>query len=389
MANDMTRRDVMKTGLAAAVLGAAGTFDWVLPALAQGEVVVPFTDSHQNFNPTPGPDRRLFDTRTLSGPFTPKDQFFTTQHYGHPEIDPAAFRLKVGGLVNNSLQLSLDDLRKMGNTELIAGFECSGNRRPIQGLIGNGRWTGVPLKTVLDKAGLKADAQEIVFFGADRGKENVVFRGNNFDVEQQYGRSLPRARALASEPAPFLAYALNGEPLTKHQGSPLRLIVPGWYGAPNVKWLSEIVAQNEPYMGKFQTHWYRTLKGEMINGEMKWVETGITHLNLKSFVARVTKNGSAHKATVIVLNDGTPIKSVEVKVDDGQWMAAKPDPATTAKYGWKLYHFDWANAAPGEHTIVSRVTDATGKVQPTEQDLANKKTFLEDNSQHPRKIAIS
>jgi DMSO/TMAO reductase YedYZ molybdopterin-dependent catalytic subunit len=387
--NEMTRRDVMKSGLAAAVLGAAGTFDWVLPALAQGEVVVPFTDSHQNFNPNPAPDRRLFDTRALSGPFTPKDQFFTTQHYGHPEIDPAAFRLKVSGLVNSSLTLSLDDLRKMGNTELIAGFECSGNRRPVQGLIGNGRWTGVPLKTVLDKAGLKADAQEIVFFGADRGKEAVTFRGNNFDVEQQYGRSLPRARALASEPAPFLAYALNGEPLTRHQGAPLRLIVPGWYGAPNVKWLSEIVVQQDPYLGKFQTHWYRTLKGEMINGEMKWVETGITHLNLKSFVARVTKNGNAHKATVIVLNDGTPIRTVEVKVDDGQWMAAKADPATTAKYGWKLYHFDWANAAPGEHTIVSRVTDATGKVQPTEQDLANKKTFLEDNSQHPRKIMVS
>jgi DMSO/TMAO reductase YedYZ molybdopterin-dependent catalytic subunit len=389
VANEMTRRDVMKSGLAAAVLGAAGTFDWVLPALAQGEVVVPFTDSHQNFNPNPAPDRRLFDTRTLSSAFTPKDQFFTTQHYGHPEIDPVAFRLKVSGLVNSTLTLSLDDLRKMGNTELIAGFECSGNRRPVQGLIGNGRWTGVPLKTVLDKAGLKTDAQEIVFFGADRGKEAVTFRGNNFDVEQQYGRSLPRARALASEPAPFLAYALNGEPLTRHQGSPLRLIVPGWYGAPNVKWLSEIVAQQDPYMGKFQTHWYRTLKGEMINGEMKWVETGITHLNLKSFVARVTKNGNAHKATVIALNDGTPIKNVEVKVDDGQWMAAKADPATTAKYGWKLYHFDWANATPGEHTIVSRVTDATGKVQPTEQDLANKKTFLEDNSQHPRKITIS
>jgi DMSO/TMAO reductase YedYZ molybdopterin-dependent catalytic subunit len=385
----MTRRDVMKTGLAAAALGAAANFDWILPALAQGEVVVPFSDSHQNFNPNPAPDRRLFDTRQLNSVFTPKEQFFTTQHYGHPEIDPAAFRLKVGGLVNNTLQLSLDDLRKMGNTELIAGFECSGNRRPLQGLIGNGRWTGVPLKTVLDKAGLKADAQEIVFFGADRGKETVAFRGNNFDVEQQYGRSLPRARALASEPAPFLAYALNGEPLTKHQGAPLRLIVPGWYGAPNVKWLSEIVTQNEPYMGKFQTHWYRTLKGEMINGEMKWVETGITHLNLKSFVARVTKNGTAHKATVVVLNDGTPIKSVEVKVDEGQWMAAKADPQTTAKYGWKLYHFDWANATPGEHTIVSRVTDATGRVQPTEQDLANKKTFLEDNSQHPRKIMIS
>ncbi|MGE0863066.1 MAG: molybdopterin-dependent oxidoreductase [Vicinamibacterales bacterium] len=385
----MNRRDVMKTGLAVAALGAASSFDWVLPALAQGEVLVPFSDSHQTFNANPAIDRRLFDTRALSGAFTPKDQFFTTQHYGHPEVDAAAYRLKVGGLVNSPKSFSIDEVRKLGSTELIAGFECSGNRRPLQGLIGNGRWTGVPLKTVLDAAGLTADAHEIVFFGADRGKETVAFRGTNFEVEQQYGRSMPRARALASDPAPFLAYALNGEPLTKHQGAPLRLIVPGWYGAPNVKWLSEIVAQSEPYMGKFQTHWYRTLKGEMINGEMKWVETGITHLNLKSFVARVTKNGSAHKLTTIVLNDGTPIKSVEVKIDDGPWQMATADPSTTAKYGWKLYNYTWNGATAGEHTVISRVTDANGKVQPTEADLANKKTFLEDNSQHPRKIMIS
>ncbi|MDP2322198.1 MAG: molybdopterin-dependent oxidoreductase [Acidobacteriota bacterium] len=387
--SEMNRRDVMKTGLAVAALGAASSFDWVLPALAQGETVVPFTDFPPTFNPAPSVDRRLFDTRTLSGAYTPKDQFFTTQHYGHPEIDAAAYRLKVGGEVNAPKSLSLDEIRKMGSTELIAGFECSGNRRPVQGLIGNGRWTGVPLKTVLDAAGLKADAHEIVFFGADRGKETVAFRGTNFEVEQQYGRSLPRARALASDPAPFLAYALNGEPLTKHQGAPLRLIVPGWYGAPNVKWLSEIVAQSDPYMGKFQTHWYRTLKGEMINGEMKWVETGITHHNLKSFVARVTKTGNAHKLTTIVLNDGTPIKSVEVKIDDGPWHAATADPSTTAKYGWKLYNYTWNGASAGEHTVISRVTDATGKVQPTEADLANKKTFLEDNSQHPRKVMVT
>ena len=383
----MTRRDVMKTSLAVAALGAAGNFEWILPALAQGETMVPFSDSHQNFNPNPAVDRRLFDTRALSGPFTPKDQFFTTQHYGHPEVDAATFKLKVGGLVNSALALSLDDLRKMGNTELIAGFECSGNRRPVQGLIGNGRWTGVPLKTVLDKAGLKPDAREIVFFGADRGKESVNFRGTNYDVEQQYGRSIQRDRALS--PEPFLTWALNGEPLTKHQGAPLRLIMPGWYGAPNVKWLAEINAQADPYLGKFQANWYRTLRGEVINGEMKWVETAITHQQLKSFVARVTKNGADHKLTTIVLNDGTPIKSVEVKIDDGPWQMATADPSTTAKYGWKLYNYAWKGATAGEHTLVSRVTDANGKVQPTAEDLEVKKTFLEDNSQHPRKVMIA
>ena len=166
----------------------------------------------------------------------------------------------------------------MGSAELIAGFECSGNRRPIQGLIGNGRWTGVPLKAVLDKAGLKPNAREIVFFGADRGKEAVNFRGTNFDVEQQYGRSIQRDQALSADRAPFLAYALNGEPLTKHQGAPLRLIMPGWYGAPNVKWVSDIFVQEEPYLGKFQANWYRTLRGEMINGEVKWVEKAVSHL---------------------------------------------------------------------------------------------------------------
>jgi DMSO/TMAO reductase YedYZ molybdopterin-dependent catalytic subunit len=388
--DNMTRRDMMKTGLAAAVAGAAADFEWVLPALAQGEVMVPFTDSHVNppFNANPAPDRRLFDTRTLSSAFTPKDQFFTTQHYGHPEVDPVAFRLKVGGLVNTPLTLSLDDLKKMGSAELINGFECSGNRRPVQGLIGNGRWTGVPLKTVLDKAGLKSNAREIVFFGADRGKESVNFRGTNYDVEQQYGRSIQRDQALSADRAPFLAYALNGDPLTKHQGAPLRLIMPGWYGAPNVKWLSDIFVQEEPYLGKFQANWYRTLRGEMINGEVKWVEKAVSHLQLKSFVARVTKNGADHKITAIVLNDGTPIKTVEVKVDDGPWQAATADAATTAKYGWKLYHYTWKNAPAGEHTLVSRVTDANGMVQPTSEEIESKKTFLEDNSQHPRKVMI-
>jgi DMSO/TMAO reductase YedYZ molybdopterin-dependent catalytic subunit len=381
-----TRRDVMKAGLGAAVLGTAANVDWALPVLAQGETTVPFTDFPPTFNPNPAPDRRVFDTRTLSGPFTPKDQFFTIQHYGHPAIDPVAFRLKISGLVRTLTHLSLDDLRRLGGAELVAGFECSGNRRPVQGLVGNGRWTGVPLRTVLERAGVRREAREIVFFGADRGKETVNFRGTNFEVEQQYGRSIPRDLALS--PEPFLAWALNGEPLTTHQGAPLRLIMPGWYGAPNVKWLSEIHAQADPYLGKFQASWYRTLKGETINGEMKWVETAITHLQLKSFVARVTRAGDTHTITTIVLNDGTPIKSVEIKIDDGPWQAARPDPATTARYGWKLYTFAWNGAAAGEHTLVSRVTDATGRVQPTLEELAVKKTFLEDNSQHPRTVVI-
>jgi hypothetical protein len=93
--------------------------------------------------------------------------------------------------------------------------------------------------------------------------------------------------------------------------------------------------------------------------------------------------------TGVVLNDGTPIRSVEVKVDDGPWQAATMDPSTKEKYGWKLFTYTWNGATPGAHTIVSRVTDTTGKVQPTEQELENKKSFLEQNSQAPRKVMIS
>jgi len=387
MTNQRSRREILTGGLAVAGLGVLGIPEWALPALAQGETVVPFTDVPENVRWETPPDRRLLDVSTIEGPFTPKDKFATTQHYGHPVVDPATFKLKVSGLVDRPKQLSLDDLKKLGTTELVAGFECSGNRGPIQGLCGNGRWTGVPLKAVLDAAGVKAATREFVFFGADHGEEEVEWRTQKYKVDYQFGRSLNREQALSG--TPFLAWALNGEPLTRHQGSPLRLLVPGWYGVSNVKWLAQIHLQEEAYLGKYQARWYRTFRGEMIDGEMRWNETAISHMQLKSFVARVAKNGSAYKVTGVILNDGTPIRSVEVKVDDGPWQAATMDPSTKEKYGWKLFTYTWNGATPGDHTIVSRVTDTTGKVQPTEQELESKKSFLEQNSQAPRKLKIA
>ena len=131
---------MLKDSLAVTSLALLNLPEWALPALAQGETLVPFTDAPPAF-PPPGPVNRQYDIRTIDGPFSPADRFFTTQHYGHPVVEPAAFHLKLTGLLNRPLSLSLDELRKIGSTELIAGFECSGNRRPLQGLCGNGRWT--------------------------------------------------------------------------------------------------------------------------------------------------------------------------------------------------------------------------------------------------------
>src|SRR5262245_6897102 len=149
MAMENTRREILKGGLAVVGLGALGIPEWALPVLAQAETVVPFADQPATFPAARG-ETRTYDIRNIDGPFSQIDQFFTTQHLGHPVVDPATFQLKVTGLVNKPVSLSLDALKKLRTMDLVAGFECSGNRRPLQGLSGNGKWTGVPLKLVLD-----------------------------------------------------------------------------------------------------------------------------------------------------------------------------------------------------------------------------------------------
>jgi DMSO/TMAO reductase YedYZ molybdopterin-dependent catalytic subunit len=195
------------------------------------------------------------------------------------------------------------------------------------------------------------------------------------------------------KPEPILAWALNGQPLDRDHGAPLRVIMPGWYGVANVKWVSEIHLQENRFLGNFQARWYRTVRavggsGELNDPATQFVETEVSKLNLKSVIARVRKSADAHTIHGYVLNDGTPLRSVEVKIDDGAWQRATLDPANS-QYSWKLFSYRWPGATPGEHTLVSRVTDANGVVQPTAADLARKKTFLEDNSQFPRKVTIA
>ncbi len=381
MAAPVTRRQLLTSSTAAGALLAFGLPEWILPALAQGETLVPFLDIPGSFTTSPSEEVRVLDIRRIDGPLTPRDQFYTLQHYGQPEIDPAAYRLKIAGLVDRPLSLTLDELRRLGTTDLLAGFECSGNGPArVHGLVSNGRWTGLPLRDLLARAGVQADAEEVVFLGADRGEEQVEFRGRTFPVIQQFGRSLSVANA--TRPEPFIAHALNGEPLTRQQGFPARLVVPGWYGVANVKWLSDIHVQQDRYLGKFQARWYRTLQGETIDGEVTWKESEVSRLQLKSVIARVTRAGDDHQVVGFVLNDGTPLQSVEVQVDGGPWREAVLDAANT-RFSWKLFSYRWTGATPGEHTIVSRVIDATGRVQPTAADLESKLTFLENNAQFP------
>lgn len=392
MSEQITRRETFRRGLAATSVLALIP-DWATPALAQGDTDAKFTDIPATFNPNnPNSTTRMLDIRKIDGMVTPKDQFFAIRHFNAPEIDGAAYKLKVTGMVNRPAELSLADLKAMRSTELLAGYECSGNSpRSMQGLSSNGRWTGVRLSDVLKKIGIQAKAREVVFFGTDRGAQEVAFRQNTFKLEQQFGRSITLENAM--KPEPLLAYALNGEPLAREQGFPVRLLMPGWYGVANVKWLAEIHLQDVRYLGNYQARWYRTLRavggtGEESDAQTQFVENEVTHLRLKSVIARVRKTGGAHEVLGFVLNDGTPLKSVEVKVDNGEWQKATLDPANT-QYSWKLFRYRWEGATPGEHTLVSRATDANGLVQETEAELGRKKTFLEHNAQFPRKVMIA
>ena len=392
MQEQITRRETLRKGLAAASL-LAFVPDWATPALAEGETDVPFTDIPADFNPgDPAAPQRRLDIRKIDGMLTPKDQFFTTQHFAKPEIDPATYRLKFTGMVRKPAEFSLADLRAMKPVELVNGFECSGNSpRAMEGLSSCGRFTGVRLSAVLKQLGVHPAAREVVFFGTDRGPLDIVFRQQTFKLEQQFGRSITLEHAM--KPEPLIAYALNGDPLTRNQGFPVRLIMPGWYGVANVKWLSEVHLQEDRYLGNYQARWYRTLRavggtGADSDPQTQFVETEVTHMHVKSVIARVRKSAGAHQVLGFALSDGTPLKTVEVQIDNGPWQQATLDPSNT-RYSWKLFTYRWEGATPGAHTLVSRAADIHGNVQPAAAELSRKKTFLEDNGQFPRKVMIA
>lgn len=374
MAGTVSRREILHGLLAAGV--ALGT-EW--PALAQGEEVVPFTDL-----PAPAAGRV---PPSLQNFFTPSEEFFAVQHYAVPlPVDPATYTLRLTGLVDRPLQISLADLKRRPRVEQVVGFECSGNNNARGNpLVGNARWAGTSLAPILKECGLKPTAREIVFFSYDKGTEEITHGGAPESVEQHFARSLAVEDAM--RPEVMLAYEMDAAPLPHPHGAPVRLIVPGWYGVANVKWLDHIHAQESRFMGRFMARDYVTLRGDETGGETVWNETSVSRTRLKSAIGRITRAGTTLKATGFALTDGTPLKTVDVSIDGGPWKTATLDKRNT-QYSWQLFTFEWTGAA-GDHTIVSRATDTRGAVQPTDADLVAKKTRWENNAQFVRKFKIA
>lgn len=389
MGNDLSRRNILQ-GLFAA--GVALEFSGIsLPLLAQTEEVVPFTDlpapAAAAAGAAPAPPR--FDPRNLKEFIVQNDQFFAVQHYNVPSVNQDSYKLRIEGLVEKPVELTVAEIKKRPRVEQIIGFECSGNSNTRGNpLIGNAKWAGASLASILKDAGLKAAAREVVFFAADAGTEelNHSNTGNTpVKVEQHFARSLPVEDAR--QPDVILAYEMNGQPLPVAHGAPVRLLVPGWYGVANVKWLNRIHVQDTRFMNRFMARDYVTLQSEQVGNETVWNETSVNRIRLKSGIARITKNGNTLKAVGFALTDGTPLKTVEVKVDDSSWK-----PATLWKdntpYSWKLFTYEWTGAQPGDHTIISRAIDARGEIQLPE-DNPTKKTRWENNGQVIRKFRIS
>jgi len=390
--SQFTRREILKGGLGAMALCAAG---WPLagmafPAEQPGEELVSFLD-------TPRTSENRLDWETLTDWLTPQDQAFNVQHYGVPEFSELDFKLEITGLVARPRTLTMTDVKALPRKDQLMTLECSGNgsSKGFMDAVYNGRWTGTPLAPLLKQCRLDPKAKEIVFFGMDRKAETLRAGTNReLEVEVPFGRSMSVADALKLPL--LLAYERDGAPMEKRNGAPLRLIVPGWYGVACVKWLTRIEVRDRRYMGRFMGRDYVTVRGERRGDEIVYVETSVARMNLKSVVARVTRRptrqGAIHlRAYGAAWSDGTKIKNVEIQVDDGEWRAAVLDKKPRAKYSWVFFSLDLGAVKPGKHTIVSRAIDVNGRIQPAASDdeIALKKTYWEAYQQWPREIELA
>ena len=387
----VSRRKLLKTGLTSVGAGLAmmSMPGFVFPGQEATEEPVPF----QN---VPRATPNSLDWETLDEWLTPQDQVFNVQHYGIPKVDAAKFELDVMGLVEKPIKLTLDAIKARPRQDQLMTLECSGNGSSpgFTGAVYNSRWTGISLLTLLKECGIKPGATEVVFFGHDRQNETLrKGEKRELSVEVPFGRSM--SLEDAQRPDLILAYERNGQPIAERNGAPLRLIVPGWYGIANVKWLKRIEVRNRRYMGRYMGRDYVTVRGERQGDEVVFVESSVTRMNLKSMIARVTrrptKNGQVPlKAYGAVWGDGTPIKTVQVQPDSGEWRDARLDEKPLEKYCWRFFSIDLGSVAPGKHTLVSRGVDANGRVQPSAQDdeIALKKTYWEAYQQWPRTIQV-
>ncbi len=321
----------------------------------------------------------------IEGLLTPTEFFFVRNNSRSVDVSLDDWSLKIEGAVEQPHELRFDDLLKFPTRKLVSYLECAGNQRVMfdrlqgrraegtqwgRGAVGNAEWQGVSLADVLTLTGASQEAAGVLLIGLDVGSPERGFR-----------RFLPMERAL--HPDTILAYAMNGAPLARDHGFPLRAIVPGWVGASQIKWLSRIVVSEEPLQTRNNTTAY-----VMFGGEYGATGPVVTEQTIKSALAlpwpakveRGSKmlRGFAH-------SPHGPIEQVEWSDDGGvNWNAASV--GMQRGYSWAPFEFEWT-APSGEHEVITRATDSAGNIQP-EQVPFNEKGYL-FNQPLPHPISVA
>ena len=303
---------------------------------------------------------------------TPPGLHYVLVHYDIPLLDPAGWRLEIDGHVEHPVSLDLPAVLGLPTVTRRVTLECAGNGRArtvprpvsqpwLDEAVGTAEWTGVPLAPLLERAGVRPGAVDVVFTGADHGAE----RG----VEQDYQRGVPLTEVAAGEL--FLAHTMNGQPLPPQHGAPLRLVVPGWYGMTHVKWLVRITVLDHEFDGYQNRTAYRIKQGADEAGEP------VTRIQPRALIrppgfpefqtrTRIVDVGT-HRLSGRAWSGLAPVERVEVSIDGGaSWDDATLGPPGD-RYEWRGWTWTWRAGAPGRFELCARATDAAGNTQPLEQ----------------------
>jgi sulfite oxidase len=295
-----------------------------------------------------------------SGTLVSNPLFFLRSNNRPPDLKPQDWRVQLNGRVKRALSFDLASLQALPSVTHEVWLECAGNSRsrwnpPGEGnqwddqAISNARWTGVPLATLLDQAGVEADAVEVVFSGHDRDDKGTPFqRGLPIDV--------------ARNATVLLAYAMNGEPIPAPNGGPVRLIVPRWAGIASVKWPERIEVVNQPFRGYYNAERYI-----MVDGSGQTVGI-IREMPVKAIMAWPNEGehlaAGVHAVFGFAWSGYAPVRTVEISADDGQsWSSARLVKGD-GPLAWTRWEYEWRLSAPGTARLLVRATDEAGNQQP-------------------------
>jgi DMSO/TMAO reductase YedYZ molybdopterin-dependent catalytic subunit len=302
---------------------------------------------------------------TMSGPVTPNEAYFRRDRHRHPRIDPQTYRLEITG-VARPRTFTLDELRAMPWEHRVLVMECAGNGNHVMGsagLIGQARWSGPSVQTVLAACGGPGAATHFAFHGQD--PIPLLRRGYHYGLSLE---ELTRAQAL-------LALEMNGEPLPRQRGFPVRMVAPGIYSMSHVKWLGRIEGKSEPHLG-IHNRWVFTNR-ELRAG--KWVRVQARWIGLKSMVTRCQRVSDGWVLSGWAWGGDQPIERVAVTTDGGvTWCDAEVHAPSTyfgeddgvrptdLEYAWSVWSYHWRDPSAGTYRIASRAWNANGHAQPME-----------------------